>query len=587
MMTAKLKFKAVRSKNFRSVGNQFIEVDLSGGKTLVCSNENGSGKSTTLLHALTYVLFDKSYQKGQKKTSLVNSKNGKDCVVEVEFDTKGSEWLVRRGMKPNLFDIVKDGVRITDEAAKNDYQAYLISVLGMDDKVFHNTVALGRDKFVPFNELSAGESRNLGEVMLDQQIFSTANEVAKQDLKALKAEANDVGYLISKTEARIIGSERVIAVLKGAIASKAADNAGLVAGMVAERQGYEQKLALAEPLIDSISAELTAEMEKLTGSQEADAALTRVDGMRSQLMERAANSERTRDRLVSMDNCPTCQQIVSEERKAKVRSEMDPEISKLKDGVTRISEMRHAAHLKVQDFKQIAERVSEINHRLSVAHMGVKSLKGQIDSINARINSLSVVQDSGDEGRQLVQEEVALADYRTELVAQKDAELALLKKETNLNVLLKFLKDDGFKAEITKLYIPLLNLKVNEFLDAMNLFVNIQLDEEFNMTMIAPDRKGQTIADLSTGQMRRIDLAMLLGWREVAQAKSSVDTNLVIFDETLENLSAQGVSDFVDFMEGKYPDMDMFVITQRADEFSEYFDKVIKYSLKDDFTVIV
>ena len=575
-MTTKLHFKKVRAKNFRSFGAQFIEIDLTTPKTLVCSSDNGAGKSTGLTHALTFVLFDKAYQKGQKKTSLINSKNNKDCIVEVEFDTKGSEWLVRRGIKPNLFEVIKDGKPLEPPAGK-DMQTYLTeTILGMDDKVFFNTVVLGRDKFVPFNEMSASDNRNFVEVLLDLGVFSKMNEITKEDIKEVTRQITDNNYAIGKTDTAISAGLRVIDALQGAIASKQADNAGLVAAAEVELQEIMRNAVVAKKDLEAVDAELAKFPDGFEATvSKMGTLLTTLNGKKNMLTGQ-------RDKFMSMTTCPTCEQEVSEHRKGEVCTKLNPDIDKAGADINKLDPMFKEAVVKV-------EKLRELNTKRRIASDNLHRLQ-HVDFVTAkrRITELQAVGDASEEQKKVADELHAVSELRRRLVEEKQAETNLLKKKADLTALLTFLKDDGVKSEIAKIYIPVLNQKVNAFLDALNLWVNIVIDEEFNMTMVAPDRKGQSISDLSTGQMRRIDLAMLLAWRDVAQMKSSVDTNLLIFDETLENLSAQGVADFIEFFEQTYQDnLNLFVISQRRDEFSEYFDNVIEFALRDDFSYIL
>lgn len=576
MNKSKLHLKTVRAKNFRSFGAQFIEIDLTQPKTLVVSGDNGAGKSTGLTHALTFVFFDKAYQKGQKKTSLLNSKNGKECMVEVEFETKGHDWKVRRGIKPNVFEIYKDGVIVSAEAAGKDYQAYLIDILGMDDKVFFNTVVLGRDKFVPFNEMSASDTRNFVEVLLDLGVFSRMNEITKEDIKAVTREITDNGYSQGKVETDIAAACRVIGVLEDSKRSKQADNAGLLADANGELAELLGKIVRAEALRDNLQKQESAFASDL---------VTKTDKMYTlllQLNSKKSVHQHTRDNFMSMTTCPTCEQVVSDDRKHEVDKKLTPEITTLEGGIVKLK-------AQWEPEKERVDQLKEVQAKLLVANNGLSSLKNiTLPMIERRIVELSKSGDTTDEEAKIAAEQVQLTAFSENLKALKDYETGLLKKKTDLTALLTFLKDDGVKSDIAKIYIPVLNQKVNQFLDALNLWVNITIDEEFGMTMFAPDRKGQSISDLSTGQMRRIDLAMLLAWRDVAQMKSSVDTNLLIMDETLENLSAQGVADFVEFIENAYKgDMSLFVISQRKDEFSAYFDNVIEFALKDDFSYLV
>ena len=98
-----IRFKKIKWKNFLSTGNQWTEIDFEKSSTTLIIGSNGAGKST-VLDALTFVLFNKPFRK-ITKSQLVNTVNEKDCGVEIEFDINNREYLVRRGIKPNIFDI--------------------------------------------------------------------------------------------------------------------------------------------------------------------------------------------------------------------------------------------------------------------------------------------------------------------------------------------------------------------------------------------------------------------------------------------------------------------------------------------------
>ena len=116
-------FKKVKWKNLLSTGNQFTEIDLVSAKTNLIIGANGHGKST-ILDAMTFVLFGKAFRNINKPT-LVNSVNGKDCVVEIDFNTNGKEYRIIRGIKPNIFEIWVDGSLLNQDSASRDYQEYL------------------------------------------------------------------------------------------------------------------------------------------------------------------------------------------------------------------------------------------------------------------------------------------------------------------------------------------------------------------------------------------------------------------------------------------------------------------------------
>ncbi|MGR2462520.1 hypothetical protein ACUX4R_27000, partial [Salmonella enterica] len=71
-ITHKLTFHRGRAKNFRSIGNEFMEIDYQrNSATLVTSDDNGAGKSTMLVWLLFFVLYNDTYSKKEKKAGLV------------------------------------------------------------------------------------------------------------------------------------------------------------------------------------------------------------------------------------------------------------------------------------------------------------------------------------------------------------------------------------------------------------------------------------------------------------------------------------------------------------------------------------
>ena len=180
-------FEKIRWKNFLSTGNQFIEIDLTRTDTTLIVGTNGAGKST-VLDALTFSLFNKPFRK-ISKGQLVNTVNEKDCKVEVEFSTGSTEWKVIRGIKPNSFEIHRNGTVLDQFSAANDQQKWLEqNVLKMNYKSFTQIVILGSSTFVPFMQLSASNRREVIEDLLDIKIFSSMNSLIKDKIRLLREE---------------------------------------------------------------------------------------------------------------------------------------------------------------------------------------------------------------------------------------------------------------------------------------------------------------------------------------------------------------------------------------------------------------
>ena len=175
-------FKKIRWRNFLSTGNQFTEIDFTESQSNLIVGTNGAGKST-ILDALTFVLFNKPFRK-INKPQLVNSTNEKDCLVEIEFAIGINEWKVVRGIKPNIFEIHKNGSVLDQSAAATDQQKWLEdNVLKLNYKSFTQIVILGSASFVPFMQLPASSRREIIEDLLDIKIFSSMSFILKERIR--------------------------------------------------------------------------------------------------------------------------------------------------------------------------------------------------------------------------------------------------------------------------------------------------------------------------------------------------------------------------------------------------------------------
>ena len=204
-----LEFQNIRWKNFLSTGNNFTEVILNKSSTTLILGTNGAGKST-ILDALTFGLFGKPFRK-INKPQLTNSINEKDCLIEINFNIGKAKYLVRRGIKPTIFEIYHNGKLIDQDSKAKDYQRYLEeNILKLNYKSFTQTVILGSATFVPFMQLNANDRRDIIEDLLDIKIFSTMNDHLKVRQSALKDDIDMNTLERDKVEYSIDMQERYV-----------------------------------------------------------------------------------------------------------------------------------------------------------------------------------------------------------------------------------------------------------------------------------------------------------------------------------------------------------------------------------------
>lgn len=741
--THKLTLRRGRAKNFRAIGNSFIEIDYQRNQsTLITSDDNGAGKSTMAVWLPFFVFFNTPYSKKEVKSGLVNSTTKKDCVGEIEFFTKGFEWKISRGIKPDFIHIhiLEDGVwkKLENDAGKNDVNKQIVDLIGLDVKLFENMVVLGKDKYEPFIEMSAGERRHIVESIWDLGLFSVMNEEAKADFKKAKENLNEENhkrdlYLTQLTNAKnvyqqVVDSNSTITEINqtthdNLVLEYNADDA-VITTEQDNLEKYDSELSLLTTKIDSgeaeVNKELAAQNELVqscldTRIKEIDASHSReyqqiesemdsinrdieesqkemvlikegiaewnkyISGLESEKKKfenqifmgnkfiqkfeiEAENVRQTIAGFEDMCQCPTCSQKVTDDAKKLLTGELYKKLEELEEKITKgkaqiesIQTSIDGLEEKAQDIamvelsicngnlvgqeKIIADQMdkkAEIAQRMFQHNADVEAKKNE-----AKTEARFAVQSNHDWARSQIElKNTALVSIRdnlrqtirscedkicslkenntrrqkrikelAELISkdpvdlapyQKDVDDAKLRYDTteasiveynnhlqDIEDVLFFLKDDQSKARIISLYLPYLNMKINEYLEGMNMFIGISVDDKFNIKLTSPERKGQTLFSLSDGQRARLNLAITFALSDIGNLKASVQVNMLVLDEILENMSERGVQETIEMINTKFADRNVIVISQREQEFKEYFEHNIRYGLRDGFTTVI
>ena len=560
---SKLHFKSIKAQNFRSVQDLALNLD-ENNKTLICSEENGDGKSTMIVYALYFALFDKNYR--GSKPSLVNSAIGKNCLVQVEFSTQGKEYIVRRGIKPNVFEIIQNGELLPQTA--NNYQQVLLEIIGFDEKAFLNQVVLGKDKFVPFTDMSRSERRAHGEQMMNWAVFNRMDKIAKDRLKVKETEKRNQEFEINLNDNTIQNTKKSISLLEEVIENLNKGNQDKIKVLQQEVLKLNSDTSKLQELLSNESHE-TEKYQNLRSSLEAK---------KSQEVSKLSSLKSKIQHYQNLEDCPTCTQNVPSSLKDSVLEvprkeyqESEETLQKIEQGLLKVQELYQSESKK-------KERIDKIRERIQIADTQIKSKNSQIQELQNTNTS--------EYTHKLNQETQELTNLK-----KKDLELKSELEKRTLEFLeyseaVEMLKDDGIKTVMIQDYLPVINSRLNYYLNKLNLFITVEMDSSFNLGMHAPDRKGQTLESLSSGQLNRINLALLFVWRDIAKTLSTIDTNILVLDEVLESLSEQGVQDFIEFYDSEFQ-MNLFVVSQRSSEFSVFFDDVIMYKLENGFTEII
>ena len=566
-------FQKIRWRNFLSTGNQFTEVDFQQNATNLIIGTNGTGKST-VLDALTFSLFNKPFRK-INKGQLANSTNEKDCLVEVDFEINSKQYKVRRGIKPNLFEIVVDGTPMHKEADDRVMQKMLEeNILKVNYKSFTQIVILGSTNFVPFMQLSGSNRRDVIEDLLDIRIFSAMNSLIKDKIKGQKDEIKTLDLSKENIKDKVEMQTNFINELESQGKQIIDEKRSKIDTLLCEAEDYVmQNEQLSDDVVD-----LTREQENVTGAKDK---LKKLNTLKGKMSNKVATITKEHKFFTENTVCPTCTQNIEEEFRVNRIADVQTKAKELQTGYRELEDAIQKEEEREHQFTKLSKEITKLNNGISKNHTLISGCNRQIRDLESEIQRLT----DQHANRNTEQEKLAEFNQNLQEVYKKLAD----KKEEVMyhDFAYSLLKDDGVKTKIIKKYLPLINQQVNRFLQMMDFYINFKLDEEFSETIESPIHEKFSYASFSEGEKMRIDLALLFTWREVARVKNSVNTNLLIMDEIFDSsLDGFGTDEFLKIIRFVIKDANVFVISHKAD-LQDKFNSVIKFEKVKGFSRMI
>jgi len=566
-------FKTIRFKNFLSTGNQFTEFNLTQNTTTLIIGTNGAGKST-VLDALTFSLFGKPFRK-INKPQLPNTVNEKDCVAEVEFSIGSIEWKVRRGIKPNIFEIYRNGKLLDQSSSAVDQQKWLEQVvLKMNYKSFTQIVILGSSSFVPFMQLTAANRREVIEDLLDIKIFSSMNSIIKEKLRQLKDEVRTLDLARESVSDKVAMQENFILTLENNGKSQIASNEGKIGELQSEVDGLIETNNEIQNVVESKQKDL----EKYTGAADK---LKKLGNLKGKISQKVSTITAEHKFFKENTVCPTCTQTIEESFRLNKIEDAQNKANELQDGFNELRKAINEEEERERLFNDLSKEITKLTYGISQNNTKISGLQRQSRDLEHEIQTITErLANRNSEHEKLESFKQKLNNTETELESKKDS-------FRYYDFSYGLLKDGGVKSQIIKKYLPLINQQVNRFLQMMDFYINFSLDEEFNETVQSPIHEDFSYASFSEGEKMRIDLALLFTWREVAKYKNSVNTNLLIMDEVFDSsLDGFGTDDFLKIIRFVIKDANIFVISHK-DGLQDKFDNVIRFEKVKGFSRMV
>jgi DNA repair exonuclease SbcCD ATPase subunit len=563
-------FKKIKWKNFLSTGNNWTEIDFQKNHTNLIVGTNGAGKST-VLDALTFVLFNKPFRK-INKPQLINQTNEKDCLVEIEFSVNSRDYLVRRGIKPNIFDIEVNGKQLHKESDDRINQKLLEeNILKVNYKSFTQIVILGSSTFVPFMQLTTANRREVIEDLLDIRIFSTMNTIIKEKIRTKKDEIKSLELKKQNLKDKVEMQKSFIEELENRGNANINANKRKISDLDAEVGTYMTENARTEEDI----FKYTKEQEEVIGAAEK---LGKLNNLKGKISQKVSTITKEHKFFTENTVCPTCTQTIEEEFRLNRITDAQNKAKELQKGFQELEETMKFEQERERQFLALSKEITKLNHeisqnntRISLSQRQIRNLESEVQTITEQLKNRNTENEKLEEFRDNLQKTFDdLSDKKEEIV--------------HYDFAYSLLKDDGVKTKIIKKYLPFINQQVNRYLQMMDFYINFHLDEEFNESIKSPIHENFSYSSFSEGEKMRVDLSLLFTWREVARLKNSVNTNLLIMDEVFDSsLDGFGTDEFLKIIRYVIKDANIFVISHKTG-LEDKFQSVTRFDKRSGFS---
>lgn len=555
-----------------SVGNAPLTIDYNQAKSVLVTATNGSGKSSIMLDSLTFALYGKPYR-NINIPQTVNSINQKCLEVELTFAVNKTKYKIIRGIKPKKFEIYKNGKLLNQEADTRDYQKVLEqTILKMNYQTFTQVVIMGSGNYIPFMRLKASARRDFVEDILDIKIFSVMNSLLKQQIKLHFDNLDKLNTQIEFLKEKVKMQQYFISTMENEKEGKRVQIENEIEKLNAEVDQYWKKIE--QFTLGVNSTMIDAEAYEKVASKKVE-----LMNIEKQIRVNIEKQDKDKKKYASMDVCPTCYQEIKDHHRDNLIKRAVSNIAEFEDNLKEINDKIGVFNKQLAIIADSQEKIRRLQVEIGNCNIAIKIANSLISKHQKELHGMSKDNSS------IELEKRKMSNFAKEIIAAVEKKKEIKEAESYYDAISKMLKDTGIKTRIIKQYVPVLNSLIKKYLDLMDLFVSFELDENFNETVKSRHRDTFTFESFSAGEQQRISLALLFVFRDIARIKSSINTNILILDEVMDqSLDADGIDGFFNIIRD-LKDTNLFVISHRSN-IQDKFDKVMKLKKENNFTIL-
>ena len=570
--------KKLRFKNLLSFGNDFTTINFDNRNSILIQGVNGSGKSAAILESLSYGLYNRPFRR-INKPNLINYRNKKELIVEVWFTNEtGKEYHVIRGLNPQVFEIYENDVLISQNSAIRDYQEiFEKQILRLDFQAFTQIVVLGKATYIAFLRLQPQDRRRFIENVLNLTVFGQMNEINKIKINELKNQQQEIRTQLGLLKQEIELTQTHIRDFEEEAIRQQLEHERVIDEQIAELIQRNTNLTEKRCVLEGSLKDVGSDSESLNQKIE-----TCYD-YQSRLSLKLQDVRKRIAFFEQNDVCPTCESVVDsvmKRSKIDMLNEREQELQKAQSQLSQKIEALVEAIRTIQDDLMInattQNEIKMVDHTIqqnTQAIIDLERRKQTPPSSHAeKIKNTKIHLDELVELREVKNEE------RTSLSSRMDCH----------DFIASMLKDTGIKSSIIRSYIPQITSIMNAYLRSFGLFVRFELGENFEERLYSRGIDEMGYHSFSEGEKLRIDLAMLLTWRDICKRKNNMDVNFLIFDEILDaSLDETGAESLVTlFKDLTYQGTKIIVISHSSEKWEEKFNETWVIEKKSGFSYI-
>lgn len=544
--------------------------------------ENGSGKST-ILDALAFVLFGKPYR-NIKLGQLVNRFNDKDLEVELEFEIGKDRYSIMRGYKPAKFNMTKNGQDLNVLSAKKLNQEEIDKLLGINYVLFKNIVAVASTYNKPFLMLSAGERRNLIEVIFNIYVIASMLNEVKRRNKMNQTQQQLNAATMSGLNEQFVSVEKFVNETSKIIEKFEQDKKSAIEKIESDIVNEESLASQCEKNI-SIADKKSAELVEQIDDKEATRAYTDSKSDLNTAERIIREVTETLETLKNQAVCPVCGSELTNEHASAHIEELNRKLEQNKSDVeslkANIVDLENRLK-KIRDNKKlydmIAVKKAEQVNKLDTAKKQIEELLQKKKQQENSVCNIDIEQ---------YKNQFSSLQNR---IADLTNDMTVLDKKINLDkTLTEILGDSGLKTFFFKQLLPQLNSQVNKYITAFNLQITLEFDQNLN-ALIQQGKYECEYASFSAGERARIDMAILLAFFDISRNISNWSCNILFIDEVMDGgVDAAGVEQFISTLFNvvsgdMHQKLGIYLISHKLGNVDVAWDSIVEISKTNRFS---